>query len=97
MFKNSPLQFFALVSLSDVFLTADTLALHAATALKKKIVALFGPTSAAEIDDYDGRIIKIQSNLDCLVCYKTRCDYNPNCMNTISPERVFESIVHHLK
>jgi len=45
--ENSLRQFFALVTLSDVFITGDTLALHAAAALQKKIIALIGPTSAA--------------------------------------------------
>ncbi len=87
--KNSLRQFFALVTLSDVFITGDTLALHAATGLRKKVIALFGPTSAAEIDSYDGQIVKVQADLDCVVCYKTRCDFNPNCMNSITPEQVF--------
>ena len=89
---NSLRQFFALVTLSDVFLTGDTLALHTATALKKKVIALFGPTSAAEIDSYNGQIVKVQANLDCLVCYKPRCDFNPNCMNSITPEKIFSLI-----
>jgi heptosyltransferase-2 len=89
---NSLRQFFALVTLSDVFLTGDTLALHAATALGKKIIAFFGPTSAAEIDSYNGQIVKVQANLDCLVCYKPRCDFNPNCMNSITPEHIFSLI-----
>jgi heptosyltransferase-2 len=89
---NSLRQFFALVTLSDVFLTGDTLALHVATALKKKVIALFGPTSAAEIDSYNGQVVKVQANLDCLVCYKPRCDFNPNCMNSITPEQIFSLI-----
>jgi heptosyltransferase-2 len=93
---NSLRQFFALVTLSDVFLTGDTLALHAATALKKKVIALFGPTSAAEIDSYNGQIVKVQANLDCLVCYKPRCDFNPNCMNAITPEQIFSLIKANL-
>jgi heptosyltransferase-2 len=90
--NNSLRQFFALVTLSDIFLTGDTLALHVATALKKKVVALFGPTSAAEIDSYNGQILKVQADLDCLVCYKPRCDFNPNCMNSITPEQIFSLI-----
>ncbi len=89
---NSLRQFFALVSLSDLFLTGDTLALHVATALKKKVVAYFGPTSSAEIDSYGGQITKVHSDLDCLVCYKPRCDFEPNCMNSLTPERVFAAL-----
>jgi len=95
--NNSLRQFFALVALSDIFITGDTLALHAATALKKKIIALFGPTSAAEIDSYNGQIVKVQADLDCLVCYKPRCDFNPNCMNSITPEKLFAIVQKEIK
>ncbi len=93
---NSLRQFFALVTLSDVFVTGDTLALHVATALKKKVIAFFGPTSTAEIDSYSGQIVKVQANLDCLVCYKPRCDFNPNCMNSITPEQLFLHIQNQM-
>ena len=90
---NSLRQFFGLVSLCDIFVTGDTLALHAATALKKKVIALFGPTSSAEIDSYDGQITKITAPLDCLVCYKQRCDFEPNCMNSITPDQLYHHIL----
>lgn len=89
---NSLRQFFSLILLSDLFITGDTMALHAAVALKRKVLATFGPTSAAEIDSYGGRVIKVQADLPCLVCYKPRCDFEPNCMNSISPERIFSII-----
>jgi ADP-heptose:LPS heptosyltransferase len=95
--ENSLRQFFALVTLSDVFLTGDTLALHVATALGKKVVAYFGPTSAAEIDSYGGQIIKVQSDLECLVCYKPRCEFNPNCMNSLTPDHMFSALQSAVK
>lgn len=93
---NSLRDFFALVSLCDVFFTGDTLALHVATALGKKVVAYFGPTSATEIDGYNGRITKVTSDLECLNCYKPRCDYEPNCMNSISVERMYAEVTKRL-
>lgn len=89
---NSLRNFFALVDLSDLLVTGDTLAMHTATALGKKVIALFGPTSTNEIESY-GLITKIQSNLDCLVCYKMDCDFDPNCMNSIKPELVYKKII----
>jgi len=88
---NSLRQFFSLLNLCDLLVTGDTLAMHAATALNKKVVLLFGPTSSAEIETY-GRIIKVTSELDCLGCYKMTCDFNPNCMSSISHLRVFNEI-----
>ncbi len=88
---NSLRQFFSLMSISDIIVTGDTMALHTAAALRKQVIGLFGPTSANEIEDY-GRIIKIQPELNCLVCYKMDCDYQPNCMESISPETVMAAV-----
>ncbi|OGU49694.1 MAG: hypothetical protein A2006_07015 [Ignavibacteria bacterium GWC2_35_8] len=93
--KNSLRQFFALMDIPDIILTGDTLALHTATALKKKIICFFGPTSSAEIEDY-GRIKKISPEMDCLVCYKPECDFNPNCMELISSDMIYEAIISEI-
>lgn len=88
---NSLRQFAALISLSDIFVTGDTLGLHIATALKKKVICLFGPTSHNEIEDY-GLITKIIPDMDCLVCYKNLCDFKPNCMDNITVDMVYNKI-----
>jgi ADP-heptose:LPS heptosyltransferase len=90
--ENSLRQFFSMLDLCDVLVTSDTMALHAATALKKKIVCLFGPTSHTEIEDY-GRIEKVIPDLDCLVCYKPLCDYEVTCMGSITSEMVYKKVV----
>ncbi|MBZ0199850.1 MAG: glycosyltransferase family 9 protein [Ignavibacteriaceae bacterium] len=90
--ENSLRQFFALLNLSDVVITGDTLALHAATALKKNIICVFGPTSSNEIEDY-GRVIKISPKMDCLVCYKPTCDFKPNCMDLISSDDIYNEVI----
>ncbi len=82
---------FALLSLCDVLVTGDTLALHAATGLGIPVVALFGPTSAAEIG-LEERGIKLVPDLDCVCCYRTQCDRRPSCMDLILPERVLGAV-----
>lgn len=88
---NSLREFFALMDIPDIVITGDTLALHVASALKKNIVCLFGPTSYNEIEDY-GRIKKVYPKLDCLVCYKQECDFIPNCMDLISADMILNEI-----
>jgi heptosyltransferase-2 len=88
--------FAAIVGLCDCLVTGDTLALHLACALGVPAVALFGPTSAAEVD-LRGRGEKVVSDaVDCLVCYKTRCDFDPHCMNTIPASRVEAAVLRQL-
>jgi heptosyltransferase-2 len=52
---------------------------------------LFGPTSAAEIELY-GLGEKVVPKMDCLTCYKSRCDFVPNCMDLISTNMVEAAI-----
>lgn len=85
-------QFFAIIDLCDLVVTGDTLAMHAATALGKKVVALFGPTSREEIELY-GRGIKLASDAPCVGAYRTDCDVHPTCMERISPASVHSAVV----
>ncbi len=85
-------QFFSMINECELIVTGDTLGLHVAAALDKKIVAIFGPTSAPEIELY-GRGIKHVSDAPCIGMYKTICDVTPTCMERITPEQIYASIV----
>lgn len=75
--ENSLLEFASLVNLCDILVCSDSLALHIGVALKKKIVAFFGPTPSAEIMLF-GRGIKIAPDYECRCCYKRECDPKPD-------------------
>ncbi|MDR3113598.1 MAG: glycosyltransferase family 9 protein [Endomicrobium sp.] len=92
---NSIADFFAFVNLCDVLLCADTMALHAAAGLKKKTVALFGPTSISEIETY-GRGIKLQADIKCACCYRQDCDIKENCMKLLTDEEVIKAVERQL-
>ena len=92
---NSLLDFFALINLCGVVVTGDTMTLHAALGLKKKVVALFGPTSSAEIKMY-GRGTKITTPAKCACCYLPDCDVRPDCMKQIKPEEVFRAVKKYI-
>jgi len=73
--------------------SGDSLAMHLALALKKKVVGIFGPTSPYEIEMY-GRGKKVFANMDCISCYKKAiCEKNPNCMQSISVGDVYNVIM----
>jgi len=88
---NTLLDFFALINLCDIVVTGDTLALHAALGLKKKALAIFGPTASAEIEMY-GRGTKVITPAKCRCCYLQNCDVRPDCMKLVSPEKVIEAV-----
>ncbi|MGB5847924.1 MAG: glycosyltransferase family 9 protein, partial [Ignavibacteriaceae bacterium] len=90
-FNNSLMQFAAIIYDCDIIITADTLALHIATALEKKIIALFGPTSADEIELY-GKGVKMISPKECNCYYKRFCTESVPCLNEISAYDVLKVI-----
>ena len=84
---NDLREFPALISICHIFITTDTLGLHVALSLKRRVVALFGPTSANEIEMY-GLGEKIVSTA------KDACSYKPNSksMEKINVEEVMKAI-----
>jgi heptosyltransferase-2 len=92
---NPVRHFAALLSYADVVVTGDTLAMHLSLSLGRRTVVLFGPTSSAEIDLYNlGE--KVVPDMGCLSCYKTRCDFVPNCMDLISTDMVERAVTRQL-
>lgn len=87
---NSLKDFMGIINCCSLVVSGDTLAMQLAIALKKKVVALFGPTCHREVDLF-GRGEKIVSNINCAPCYRQNCD-NLKCMASISPEEVFMAI-----
>jgi heptosyltransferase-2 len=74
--NNTLRNFAALVGLCDVVVTSDSLAMHIAIALGKKVVTFFYPTSAAEIELY-GRGKKIIAKGKSYCSYEAVCKHPP--------------------
>ncbi len=72
----------------------DSLGMHLAIALKKKIIALFGPTSSREVYLYS-RGLKVLPKVPygCVPCLNIRCIQKTHCMEFIKPEEVRDEIV----
>ncbi len=90
-------EFAATLMLADVLFCGDTLALHVATAIGLPTVAIFGPTSVAEIADFDGLVAKAWAHgLDCLGCYGD-CAKSVNCMSSLDAARLVALTAEQLK
>ena len=65
-----------------VIITQDSLGLHLAMALNKKVVGLFGPTDYKEIYPY-GDVKFLTPKTDChkIPCYQPNCDHKRFCMD----------------
>jgi len=76
-----------------VIVTSDSLGMHIALALKKKVIILMGSTSWNEIETYNRGVI-LTSRLPCSPCYKkSKCNVTASCMDLITPERVYSEIM----
>jgi heptosyltransferase-2 len=84
------------VNACGTVVTGDTLTMHIALALKKRVIAVFGPTSAPEIHGYD-RLTSVVSPIECICCYLKDCDKDPNCMELISLDRMHDAVVQGME
>ncbi len=77
----------------QLIVTNDSLGLHIAIALEKKVIALFGPTSPYETYLYGlGTKILPSEPYVCIPCLKHSCHMKIACMETIEVEGVFKEI-----
>jgi lipopolysaccharide heptosyltransferase II len=86
------------VRLSKCMVTNDTGPMHVAAALKKPIIALFGPTEPMRTGPY-GCLENVQRvQLPCVPCMKSTCAWPEPlaCLREISPSRVFSVLEQHL-
>lgn len=88
---NTLEQFIGIVDLCGVVVSSDSLAMHIAIGLGKKVAAFFGPTCAQEIDLY-GRGVKIITDFSCSPCYLKTCDKNPTCMQAMTGAEVYDAL-----
>ena len=86
--------FIELIAKCDLVVTAVTMAMHLAIALKKKLVVFNNVFNSAEFELYGlGKII--EPEVDCLGCYKNECKIE--CMGKIKPAEVSDTIEMLLK
>lgn len=70
------------VAACDIVLSGDSLGMHMAIALKKWVVAWFGPTCAHEIELY-GQGEKLLSQSPCSPCWKRVCQKSVMCYDQV--------------
>jgi len=83
---------FALIGRMQVLLTGDSAALHAASDLGIKTIALFGPTDPLEYGPRGKDDIVIRKELRCSPCKKAACAFNHECMGEIRPAEVIAAL-----
>jgi heptosyltransferase-2 len=89
------------INSNRIIVTTDSLGLHLALALKKKVVALFGSTTDDEVYLYE-RCVKVTSSVQCpmMPCYAPTCNNDQFCMLYIDLKEIItkvEEINHEAK
>ena len=92
--QTSLLEMVEWLRLCELMITNDTGPMHAAAALGKPLVALFGPTEPRRTGPYGHLEDVLRIDLPCSPCMKSYCIYEkPNeCLKAISPAMVFERV-----
>lgn len=88
--KTSLRELAALIKGCKVYISGDTGPLHFAAALKKPLIAMYGPTKAERTGPYGGdNITVLTSPANCAGCLKKHCS-DWHCMYDITPEMVYD-------
>lgn len=72
--------------------TNDSLGLHIALALKKKVIVLYGPTNSNETFLYGRGTGIYPTGYDCLPCFSPVCSQEVHCLRTIEPPQVLAEL-----
>ncbi len=85
----------ALIELSECLVCVDSVPLHMASALKKSVVAIFGPTSEVTWGPWrNPKAQIIAQNLPCRPCYLDGCGGSKysDCLHTLPVDKVLRAI-----
>ncbi len=82
------------IRLSDFMITNDTGPMHAAAALGKPVVALFGPTEPRRTGPYAQLENVLRLDLPCSPCLKSKCHNEKlnECLCSISADMAFDRV-----
>jgi heptosyltransferase-2 len=80
-----------------LLVTNDSLGLHIALALQKKVVVLYGPTNPNETHFYGrAEVLYPETDFPCIPCLERSCHQENNCMDFISATSVMGAVTRLL-
>jgi ADP-heptose:LPS heptosyltransferase len=97
--RTSLAELIALVNGAAMVVMHDSGPMHLALALRKPMVAIYGPTSPLRTGPYGHDDVVAQLDLPCAPCYlKTvaECPHEHRCMRELSPDEVMRRVVRTL-
>ncbi|OFZ80462.1 MAG: hypothetical protein A2583_14240 [Bdellovibrionales bacterium RIFOXYD1_FULL_53_11] len=83
--------YFDWIASCRVIVTCDSFGQHLASAMRRKVIALVGPTENGEY--HYGRMSFLRpEGRSCMPCNAPRCKYENNCLGEIAPSRVIQAL-----
>jgi len=102
--ENLP-QSAAVIKRCNVFVTNDSSLMHVASAMKRKVVAVIGPTNTAYIHPWNTEYKTVSLNLECspcffysprpLICHRTDVKYK--CIKELQVDMVYNAVESFLE
>lgn len=93
MGKTSLGEALALIQGCRVMVCNDSGLMHAASALRIPLVALFGSTNVSRTGPWGGLSRIVKHDFSCSPCLKKVCPERPTCMEAITVDEVWENLV----
>ena len=84
---------------SDLFLGNDSAPMHIATALKKRVISIFGPSPIKSVTPvlFNDQNIAIISDMECAPCFSDTCklpkDQQYSCLNDLPVELIWKKML----
>ena len=89
----------AVIEMSRLLISIDSLPVHISSALQTPAVAIFGPTSEINWGPWRNPNSRIVTNsFSCRPCYQPGCggSRKSDCLETLSPQKIYEAAVDFL-
>lgn len=80
------------IAACDIVITGDSFGMHLAIALKRFVIAWFGPSCEQEIDLY-GRGIKLHAEVSCSPCWKRSCNKAVMCHDQVPSSQIQAAVL----
>ena len=82
-----------LLSLATAVVSNDSGLMHIAAALRKLLIAVYGPTSAAFTPPLHKEARVLSLSLACQPCFQRTCPLkHQNCMRELLPDKVLQAL-----
>ncbi len=83
----------ALIAYADTVVSNDSGLLHIASALNRRIVALYGPTDPLHAPPFSDASTSLYLGLDCAPCRQRECPLGHHrCMQDLAPQRAWDAL-----